>query len=80
MEQFSLKANCSPVENLLDTQGCYKDSHKVRSEGKGSNWVRTHAPRRDTEQEGDYLGWEILPGEWAVASSLGIGNQEDESP
>ena len=63
VEQFSLKANCNPVENLLDTQGCYKDSHKVRSEGKGSNWVRTHAPRKDTEQEGDYLVWEILPGE-----------------
>ena len=32
MEQFSLKANGSLVENLLDNQGCNKDSHTVRSE------------------------------------------------
>ena len=36
VEQFSLKTNWKPAEGLLYNQGCMKDMHIIRQEGKKS--------------------------------------------
>ena len=63
VEQFSLKMNWKLAEGLLYNQGCKKDIHVIREEGKKSSWSQGLCPWEGTEEEGEYRGglppWEV---------------------